>query len=108
MWKVKRMNTARIVVLTIAVGAGGVAAGLASGSDSKPPPAKPVAQLRTVDVLVAQSDFGPGQTLTQNDMQWQTWPASTWPISGPTIRAPGAAASMRLADGVTHPTTIQK
>ena len=26
MWKVKRMNTARIVVLTIAIGAGGIAA----------------------------------------------------------------------------------
>jgi Flp pilus assembly protein CpaB len=36
MWKVKRMNIARIVVLTIAVGAGGVAAYLASGSDNKP------------------------------------------------------------------------
>ena len=45
MWKVKRMNTARIVVLTIAVGAGGIAAYLASGSDNKPPTA-PVAQLQ--------------------------------------------------------------
>jgi pilus assembly protein CpaB len=77
MWKVKRMNTARIVVLTIAVGAGGVAAYLASGSDSKPPPAEPVAQLQTVDVLVAKSDIGLGQTVTPNDMQWQTWPAAT-------------------------------
>jgi pilus assembly protein CpaB len=76
MWKVKRMNRARIVVLTIAVGAGGVAAYLASGSDSKPPPAEPVAQLQTVDVLVAKSDIGLGQTLTANDMQWQTWPAA--------------------------------
>ena len=59
MWKVKRMNTARIVVLTIAVGAGGIAAYLASGSDNKPPTA-PVAQLSTVDVLVAKSDFGLG------------------------------------------------
>ena len=77
MWKVKRMNTARIVVLTIAVGAGGVAAYLASGSDSKPPPAEPVAQLQTVDVLVAKSDIGLGQTVTPDDMQWQTWPAAT-------------------------------
>ncbi len=77
MWKVKRMNTARIVVLTIAVGAGGVAAYLASGSDSKPPPTAPVAQLQTVDVLVAKSDIGLGHTLTQNDMQWQSWPAAT-------------------------------
>ena len=71
------MNTARIVVLTIALGAGGVAAYLASGSDSKPPPVQPVAQLQTVDVLVAKSDIGLGQTVTQNDVQWQTWPAST-------------------------------
>jgi pilus assembly protein CpaB len=75
MWKVKRMNTARIVVLTVAVGAGGVAAYLASGSD-KPPPA-PVVQLQTVDVLVAKSDIGLGQAVTPEDMQWQTWPAAT-------------------------------
>src|SRR5450759_4156981 len=75
MWKVKRMNTARIVVLTVAVGAGGVAAYLASGSD-KPPPA-PVAQLQTVDVLVAKSDIGLGQAVTPGDIQWQTWPAAT-------------------------------
>ena len=76
MWKVKRMNTARIVVLTIAVGAGGIAAYLASGSDNKPPPA-PVAQLQTVDVLVAKSDIGLGQTVTAEAVQWQTWPAAT-------------------------------
>jgi pilus assembly protein CpaB len=75
MWKVKRMNRARIVVLTIAVGAGGIAAYLASGSD-KPAPTEPVAQLQTVDVLVAKSDIGLGQTVTPADMQWQTWPAA--------------------------------
>jgi pilus assembly protein CpaB len=77
MWKVKRMNRARIVVLTIAIGAGGVAAYLASGSDSKPPPAEPVVQLQTVDVLVAKADIGLGQTVTPNDLLWQTWPAAS-------------------------------
>jgi pilus assembly protein CpaB len=77
MWKVKRMNRARIVVLTIAIGAGGVAAYLASGSDSRTPAPEPVAQLQTVDVLVAKSDIGLGQTITPNDMQWQSWPAAT-------------------------------
>jgi pilus assembly protein CpaB len=77
MWKVKRMNTARIVVLTVAVGAGGIAAYLASGSDNKPAPTEPVAQLQTVDVLVAKSDIGLGQTVTPEDLQWQTWPATT-------------------------------
>jgi pilus assembly protein CpaB len=77
MWKVKRMNRARIAVLTIAVAAGGVAAYLASGSDSRPPPAEPVAQLQTVDVLVAKADIALGQTINAEDMLWQTWPAAT-------------------------------
>jgi pilus assembly protein CpaB len=71
------MNTARIVVLTIALGAGGVAAYLASGSGDKPVPAEPVAQLQTVDVLVARADIGLGQSVKPEDMQWQTWPAAT-------------------------------
>jgi pilus assembly protein CpaB len=70
------MNTARIVVLTIAISAGGVAAYLASGSD-KPQQVAPVAQLQTVDVLVAKTDIGLGQTVTPADIQWQTWPAAT-------------------------------
>jgi pilus assembly protein CpaB len=71
------MNTARIVVLIIALGAGGVAAYLASGSDNKPAPLQPVAQMETVDVLVAKSDIGLGQTVKLEDLLWQTWPAST-------------------------------
>jgi pilus assembly protein CpaB len=71
------MKTARIVVLAIAVSAGGVAAYLASGSDPKPLATEPSAQLQTVDVLVAKSDIGLGQSVTGDDVQWQTWPAAT-------------------------------
>jgi pilus assembly protein CpaB len=71
------MYTARIVVLLIALGAGSIAAYLASGSDNKPRPAEPIAQLQTVDVLVAKSDIGLGQSLKPDDLQWQTWPAAT-------------------------------
>jgi pilus assembly protein CpaB len=71
------MNTARIVVLTIALSAGGVAAYLARGSDNKPLPAEAIVQLKTVDVLVAKSDIGLGQSVTPDDLQWQTWPAAT-------------------------------
>jgi len=71
------MNRARLVVLAIAIVAGGIAAYLVSGSGSAPPPAAPVAQLPTVDVLVAKSDIGLGQTVTPEDVQWQTWPAAT-------------------------------
>jgi len=71
------MYTARIVVLTIALSAGGVAAYLARGSDNNSPPAEPVVQLQTVDVLVAKTDIGLGQSVTAENLQWQTWPAST-------------------------------
>jgi len=72
------MNVARIVVLAIALSAGGVAAYLVSTSDSKPPAAAQQAvQLQTVDVLVAKSDIGLGQTLTPNDIVWQSWPSTT-------------------------------
>ena len=76
MWKVKRMNKPRIVVLAIAIGAGGVAAYLASGSD-KPVQTQPVVQMQTVDILVAKSDIGLGQSVKPDDLQWQTWPAAT-------------------------------
>src|SRR6476659_7542033 len=71
------MNSARIVVLAIAIGAGGIAAYLASGSNDKPAPAEPVAQLQTVDILIAKSDIGLGQSVKPDDLQWQTWPAAT-------------------------------
>jgi pilus assembly protein CpaB len=100
MWKVKRMNTARIVVLTIAVGAGGIAAYLASGSD-KPAPAAPVVQLQTVDILVAKSDIGLGQSVKPEDLQWQTWPAAT--ASGNFIsRASKANAVTEIAGSIAR------
>ena len=72
------MNTARIVVLVIALGAGGVAAYLASGYDNKPTPVLPVAEkLPTVEVLVAKSDIQLGQAVKAEDLQWQIWPQAT-------------------------------
>jgi pilus assembly protein CpaB len=73
------MYTARIIVLIIALGAGGIAAYLVSGGapDNKPHLAEPAPQLQTVDVLVAKSDIGLGQSVKPEDVQWQAWPAST-------------------------------
>jgi pilus assembly protein CpaB len=72
------MKTARIIVLAIALGAGGIAAYLASGTDNRPAaPVEPVAQVPTVDVLVAKSDIGLGQTVKPEDLQWQTWTSTT-------------------------------
>src|SRR6266481_8421381 len=71
------MYTARIGVLILALSAGGVAAYLARGSDNASAPPEPVVQLQTVDVLVAKSDIGLGQSVNPENLQWQTWPAAT-------------------------------
>ena len=71
------MYTARIVVLAIALLAGGVAAYLASGSEYRSRPAEPVAQIQTIEVLVAKADIGLGQSVSPENLEWQTWPAAT-------------------------------
>ena len=83
------MNIARVVVLTIALSAGGVAAYLARGTDEKSRPAEPVAQLPTVEILVAKSDIGLGHVVKPEDLQWQMWPAAT--ASGSLISRAGKA-----------------
>jgi pilus assembly protein CpaB len=70
------MKAARVVVLAVAIGAGGIAAMLA-GRSEKPPEVKPeVVKVDTVDVLVARSDIPMGQAMAPGDVQWQAWPAS--------------------------------
>lgn len=97
MWKVKRMNTARIVVLAIALGAGGIAAYLASGSDPAPVVSNSGPKLDTVDVLVARGDIPIGRTVTPDDFQWQTWPAST--VSSSFIRRSDRAEAVAELSG---------
>lgn len=73
------MKPARLIVLGVALAAGGIAALLASGS-RQPAPPKPAAlppPLPTVEVLVAKSDLNTGQILGRNDVVWQTWPAAS-------------------------------
>jgi len=71
------MKPARIIVLVIALVAGAIAAFLAARPEQAPPPAPPpVAQLETVDVLIANADIGLGSTVTAQDLRWQTWPAA--------------------------------
>ena len=71
------MKAARLVVLGVAIAAGGLAALLASGTDDKAPdPAAPVAALETVDILIAKSDINMGQAVSAQDVAWQAWPAA--------------------------------
>jgi pilus assembly protein CpaB len=70
------MKAAQIIVLGIALAAGGVAAVLVGRSDKGPPPEPKVVQLETVDVLVANADIGMGRALSAQELQWQSWPAA--------------------------------
>lgn len=69
------MTGARLVVLAIALAAGGLAFYFMSGGQEAPPAPTPVAQIATVDVLIAGTDLSIGQTIKPSDMQWQAWPA---------------------------------
>ena len=74
------MNAARVIVLVIALAAGGIAAMLASRSDPPPPqaPAPPAqVQIETTEILVAKDDIGVGQNLTGQNVAWQIWPAAS-------------------------------
>src|SRR6186713_2559069 len=96
------MNIARVVVLIIALSAGGVAAYLARGTEESPrAAAEPVVQLPTVEVLVAKSDIGLGQPVKPEDLQWQAWPAS---IAGKNLvnRASRAEAITEISGSIAR------
>ena len=70
------MKAARLVVLTVALAAGGVAALLAGRTERAPQPKIVSApKFVTVDVLVAKADIPMGQAITPRDVTWQAWPA---------------------------------
>jgi pilus assembly protein CpaB len=72
------MKAARVVILVIALGAGGVAALLMAGRSDLPTVAPaPVSHVDTVDVLVAKNDLGIGQALGSEDVVWQAWPSAS-------------------------------
>lgn len=67
------MKVARIVVLGIALGAGGLAYMLSRSP--APAPAKIVqTPSETVDILVAKTDIDVGRSITPDNLAWQPWP----------------------------------
>jgi len=60
------MNVARILILGVALAAGGAAAYLVAGGDEeKRPEPAPVVQFATVDVLIAKNDIGMGTAVSE-------------------------------------------
>ena len=66
------MKAARILVLAVALAAGGAAAFLIGSDEEKKPEAPPVAQIETTDVLIAKSDIGMGTAISSQDPQLGT------------------------------------
>jgi pilus assembly protein CpaB len=93
------MNVARILILGVALAAGGAAAYLVAGGDEekKPAPA-PVVQFATVDVLIAKADIAMGVAVKDQDLVWQAWPAATTGANVITKKdRPGAIQEMKRA-----------
>ena len=92
------MKAARLVVLTVAIGAGGIAAMLA-GRSEKPPETQVAAPAapETIDILVARSDIPMGHTLSPGEIQWQAWPASA--ATGNFIRKPDRPGAIENLSG---------
>src|SRR3954469_16889987 len=71
------MKLFRVLVLVVALVAGGIAAYLAlnMGQGGEPPTVVELApQIQSQDVLVAASDIGQGAKLTPDNVRWQRWP----------------------------------
>jgi pilus assembly protein CpaB len=70
------MKAARLVVLLLAVTAGGIAAVLVMRDPAPPAAPVQVVKVDTTEVLVARSDIGIGHSIGAQDVQWQTWPSA--------------------------------
>ena len=71
------MKLFRVLVLAVALVAGGAAAYLALNMGPRAPAPTVVElapQIQTQDVLVAAADIGQGQKLTAENVRWQSWP----------------------------------
>ena len=72
------MKLFRVLVLAVALVAGGIAAYLALNLGPSRAPAPTVVelapQIQSQDVLVAAADIGQGQKLTAENIRWQRWP----------------------------------
>jgi pilus assembly protein CpaB len=72
------MKLFRVLVLAVALVAGGIAAYLALNLGPEGTPAPTVVelapQIQSQDVLVAAADIGQGEKLSEENIRWQRWP----------------------------------
>ena len=77
------LKPTRLILVAVALLAGGLAAWLALGRQAEPPPApvmeqaEPAPAAPMVDVLVAKAAIRVGTRLTPDLLEWQKWPEAT-------------------------------
>ncbi len=76
------MNKAQIIVLTVALAAGGGAFLLMNGYNPPPLPVVMAPARATDDVLIATRDLPYGTELKDPDLNWQPWPKDSTPKGG--------------------------
>lgn len=93
------MKPARIILLVVALVAGGLAAFLVTRGGSRPAPEQivqtQVVQEPQTQILVAKAPIGMGERLSPDTLEWQDWPEGALRAEYVTISAmPGAAAEL--------------
>ena len=92
------MKGARIVVLSVAVVAGGIAA-LLAGHKSAPVKQTATHKVDSGEILVAKTDIPIGKQISPQDMQWQAWPATA--AGGNFIRKVNRPDAIKKLSGLT-------
>ncbi|MEP7239872.1 MAG: Flp pilus assembly protein CpaB [Devosia sp.] len=93
------MRVSRILLLVVALVAGGLAAWLATRGGGEAPPAEPVVVAEQhAQILVAKTNIGIGERLSEANIEWQSWPDSGLRPEYVTISAtPDAVSQMKGA-----------
>jgi pilus assembly protein CpaB len=90
------MKGARILVLGVALAAGGAAAYMMRSEEAAPVAPAPVVKIDLADVLVAKGDIGIGQNITKDELKWESWPAAA---AGPFIKKSDRPAAIEQIAG---------
>jgi pilus assembly protein CpaB len=90
------MKAARLVVLGIALVAGGAAYMLSRAPAPQPQKAPAPVASDTVDVLVAKTDIDVGRAVAADNLAWQPWPVkAAGPLYVKRTERPGALEEMQ-------------
>lgn len=98
-----RLKPAQLVVIAVALGAGGMAAMLMRGRPAQAPveqaAAPAPAQIATVEVLVARNDLPLGKVVAPDDVVWRRWPEEAGTASF-IVRRPGDSGTAAMDETV--------